>query len=486
LVKKVNGLNTIYKNGNNLKRKTKKESRKQKKGESFMKTIKTAKKQKLKESKGITLIALVITIIVLLILAGVTIATLTGDNGILKKAGDAKTQTEQAKEDENLKIAIAGSYGTDGKLNLKDLKDNLKNQGILTNSNEFPLEVTVNGEKKKIDANGNIIGSIQSLKTKGTVFNDTTTLEDTYGNQVTIPKGFKIASDSATDVTGGIVIEDATYTKTKGSQFVWIPVGTGENAIKKANNGTVEIKLSRYTFEEDGTPIDQEDNSINSDYQELATSNYGNATAKDIEKFKTSANSNHGYYIGRYEAGVVDYNSSVSTSNSNNETNWTGYTGDNIKLVCKKEQQVWNYVTQNKASELSRDMYGSEAKVTSDLINSYAWDTAIVFIQKCGTESNSSTYSYTVGESSRSTSAPQTTGTNILKATNKVDKQCNIFDMAGNCREMTTETFSISDIPCVSRGGCYNDNSRSYTSDRNYGDTSGAYSAYSFRPLLYL
>ena len=198
-----------------------------------MKTIKTAKKQKLKESKGITLIALVITIIVLLILAGVTIATLTGDNGILKKAGDAKTQTEQAKEDENLKIAIAGSYGTDGKLNLKDLKDNLTNQGIDYDKNNtgFPLEVIVNGEKKKIDANGNIIESIQSLKTKGTVFKDTTTLEDTYGNQVTIPKGFKIANDSATDVTGGIVIEDATYTNTIGSQFVWIPVGTEKNAI---------------------------------------------------------------------------------------------------------------------------------------------------------------------------------------------------------------------------------------------------------------
>ena len=448
-------------------------------------TIKTAKKQKLKESKGITLIALVITIIVLLILAGVTIATLTGDNGILKKAGDAKTQTEQAKEDENLKIAIAGSYGTDGKLNLKDLKNNLKNQGILTNSNEFPLEVTVNGEKKKIDANGNIIGSIQSLKTKGTVFNDTITLEDTYGNQVTIPKGFKIASDSATDVTGGIVIEDATYTKTKGSQFVWIPVGTGENAIKKANNGTVKIKLSRYTFEEDGTPIDQEDNSINSDYQELATSNYGNATAKDIEKFKTSANSNHGYYIGRYEAGVVDYNSSVSTSNSNNKIDWTGYTGDNIKLVCKKEQQVWNYVTQNKASELSRDMYKSEAKVTSDLINSYAWDTAIVFIQKCGTESNSSTYSDTVGQSSTSASAPQITGTNILNATKKVDKQCNIFDMAGNCREWTTETCSHSVGPCVYRGGCY-DFSNIYTIYRYDSNTSYANRRDSFRPLLYL
>ena len=429
-----------------------------------------------------------ITIIVLLILAGVTIATLTGDNGILKKAGDAKTQTEQAKEDENFKIAIAGSYGTDGKLNLKDLKDNLKNQGILTNSNEFPLEVTVNGEKKKIDANGNIIGSIQSLKTKGTVFNDTTTLEDTYGNQVTIPKGFKIANDSATDVTGGIVIEDATYTNTIGSQFVWIPVGTGENAIKKANKETVEIELGRYDFTKnsDGTITTSEYSGSNTeDTTASHNSSRENAIAKDIEKFKTSANSNHGYYIGRYEAGVVDYNSSVSTSNSNNETNWTGYTGDNIKLVCKKEQQVWNYVTQNKASELSRDMYGSEAKATSDLINSYAWDTAIVFVQKCGTESNSLTYSYTFGQSS--TSTLQTTGTNILKATSKVDKQCNIFDMAGNCREWTTEASnnSYGPCPCVRRGGDYY-NSGGYTSHRYDHLTSLAYCDFSFRPLLYL
>ena len=455
-----------------------------------MKTIKTAKKQKLKESKGITLIALVITIIVLLILAGVTIATLTGDNGILKKAGDAKTQTEQAKEDENLKIAIAGSYGTDGKLNLKDLKDNLENQGINYDKNNtgFPLEVTVNGEKKKIDANGNIIESIQSLKTKGTVFKDTTTLEDTYGNQVTIPKGFKIADDSATEVTGGIVIEDATYTNTIRSQFVWIPVGTGENAIKKANKETVEIELGRYDFTKnsDGTITTSEySGSYTEDTTASHNSSRGNAIAKDIEKFKTSANSNHGYYIGRYEAGVVDYNSSVSTSNSNYETNWTGYTGDNIKLVCKKEQQVWNYVTQNKASELSRDMYKSESKVKSDLINSYAWDTAIVFIQKCGTESNSSTYSKTDGQSSTSTREPQTTGTNILKATNKVDKQCNIFDMAGNCSEWTTETHSNSNYPCVGRGGNYDD-SYSFTSSRNLYTTSAADSDISFRPLLYL
>ena len=439
-------------------------------------------KRNFKNAKGITLIALVITIIVLLILVGVTIVTLTGDNGILKKAGDAKIQTEQAKEDENLKIAIAGSYGTDGKLNLKDLKDNLTNQKIsYTDSDKFPLEVTVNGEKKKIDANGNVTVKLESVadsQTKKTVFNDTTTLEDTYGNQVKIPKGFKIADDSATDVTGGIVIEDATYTNTIGSQFVWIPVGTGKNAIKKANNKTVDIALDRYKFTTEDSSVSYKEDTTASHEKD-----YKNAIANDIEAFKTSVKNNHGYYIGRYEAGVVGYDSSVSTSNNNSEVDWTGYTGNNIKLVCKKGQQVWNYVTQNRASKLSRDMYKSEPKVKSDLINSYAWDTAIVFIQECGTES--STYSQTVGQSSIKTSAPQTTGTNKLKATDKVDKQCNIFDMAGNCREWTTETYSNPNDPCVFRGGYY-ENGVAYTSYRNKGSTSNADSYSSFRPLLYL
>ena len=57
-------------------------------------------KEKLRNKKGITLIALVITIIVLLILAGVTIATLTGENGILTKATESKERTTQATAEE--------------------------------------------------------------------------------------------------------------------------------------------------------------------------------------------------------------------------------------------------------------------------------------------------------------------------------------------------------------------------------------------------
>ena len=58
--------------------------------------VKNMKEEKLRSNKAITLIALVITIIVLLILAGVSIATLTGDNGLLRKAQQAKEATAEA------------------------------------------------------------------------------------------------------------------------------------------------------------------------------------------------------------------------------------------------------------------------------------------------------------------------------------------------------------------------------------------------------
>ena len=56
----------------------------------------TFKKKVYRENKGITLIALVVTIIVLLILAGVSIAMLTGEGGILQNAREAKDKTERA------------------------------------------------------------------------------------------------------------------------------------------------------------------------------------------------------------------------------------------------------------------------------------------------------------------------------------------------------------------------------------------------------
>lgn len=55
----------------------------------------------MKEQKGITLVALVITIIILLILAGITVATLSGDNGLFNRAKQAKNNTLDAQNAEN-------------------------------------------------------------------------------------------------------------------------------------------------------------------------------------------------------------------------------------------------------------------------------------------------------------------------------------------------------------------------------------------------
>ena len=64
--------------------------------------------EKLKNNRqGITLIALVITIVVLLILAGVSIAMLTGDNGIITRTQEAKTKTEKAALEEKIQLLTA-------------------------------------------------------------------------------------------------------------------------------------------------------------------------------------------------------------------------------------------------------------------------------------------------------------------------------------------------------------------------------------------
>ena len=254
---------------------------------------------------------------------------------------------------------------------------------------------------------------------------------------------------------------------------------------KLKEGSDIEIQLGRYDF--DTTTGDQ--NAYSGSYTEDTSANhnseYKNVIAKDIDKFRQSVKENGGYYIARYEAGVEG---GTLTSEENVEENldWTGYTGENIKLVSKQGQQVWNYVTQNKAANLCRDLadINGYKGLTSDLVNSYAWDTAIVYLQECGIDSN---YANQVGKATIS-DAPLKTGKAILAEGNgagKKDIQCNIYDMAGNCYEYTTETPSDFYFPCVFRGGVYS-NTRNYTSGRYRSEDSDNSFNLSFRPILYL
>ena len=108
-----------------------------------------------KKQKGITLIALVITIIVLLILAAVTISALSGDNGILKRATEAKQKTRRADALEKIKLAVmtATTNGV-GEANLDDLKAELEKAGAtVKTTGELPWEVTLDGYMFRINEN---------------------------------------------------------------------------------------------------------------------------------------------------------------------------------------------------------------------------------------------------------------------------------------------------------------------------------------------
>lgn len=103
----------------------------------------------MKKQNGITLIALVITIIVLLILAGVSIAMLTGDNGILTKATDSKTATSKAEVMERINMELNGQMANAMAGDPFDDKATIeKNLGLENNKiNGYTITVTADTTK---------------------------------------------------------------------------------------------------------------------------------------------------------------------------------------------------------------------------------------------------------------------------------------------------------------------------------------------------
>lgn len=131
------------------------------------------------KDKGVTLVALVITIVILLILAGITISTLTGDNGLFKRAQQAKEKTKESQNEEE-----------------KSIEDYISKIDDLTEEPQLINEI----ENKVVNTEKN------------------TKLIDSYGNKLVLPVGFKVVVDETTNyartVDKGIVIEDETNNET--------------------------------------------------------------------------------------------------------------------------------------------------------------------------------------------------------------------------------------------------------------------------------
>ena len=339
-------------------------------------------------------------------------------------------------------------------------------------------QLDLNKIEDYIEDNTSNAVKIESVK-GGSYFGEPTTVKDTNGNLIKVPQGFKIAADSGLNVTEGIVIEDNDIKtgvgNNRGNQYVWVPVG---NEIKKSDGTTVDITLGRYVsanLKQNAANYTQEvEITYSGDkYKELATSRVGvasftdglNTTALNLKGFVDSVKANGGYYIARYEASYGadgKANSKVSTGTLATSSSTT-----------KTEGMLWNYITQINAATASRDLYTG---VNSDLINSYAWDTAIVYIQNFSGDTD---YSW---QTSLNKSLANT-GVNS-------DEKCKINDMASNTFEWTTEYCAYSSghsypYPCTSRGGNYNYGS-SYTNSRGQSSATDGDILTSFRCALYM
>ena len=444
-------------------------------------------KQKNKKSEtGITLIALVVTIIVLIILAGVSIAMLVGENGIITQAQRAKEKTAQAQVEEQKQLAM--------------------------------LEAAMNTENRPYT--------------------------DKNGDTATIPAGFAVSKvNGEQNINTGLVIVDKD-----GNEYVWIPVinennwGIDWTEVNDLEENTEEYFLAIEKALKEYTNTYQDDNYEDKWYGDEECGIYGyyngekfvyytngNMTENEyVELYQNMLKSiykHNGFYIGRYEMGI-DVANSVDKANNISRTNIKEYTASNdtntsttvirdgapsieglTSPISKENAVPYTYITQSQAQMLAESLKYEEMK--SSLMFGIQWDMVCVFIEKFdnrkiygsewltnneysktwGNYNNSifnidrGYYKYTVvgAKWSEKRTNEKNQNEQWYHTTGAVDQNSslNIYDIAGNVWEYTLEKYKGS-IPCVSRGssGIFDENA---STRRNY----QTYSAGSARTALW-
>ena len=298
---------------------------------------------------------------------------------------------------------------------------------------------------------------------------------------VKIPTGFYYVGGTK---TSGIVISDNVNDKDKyknkavvgtdllGNQYVWIPCTTDSTSSKL-----------QYARTEWGVEADGDDNSraikdeltltdASVTYSNADTANGINADVSkeivaQIKAEKASVAQYGGYYIGRYEVG------------KNSDT-----------AVVKYNQTPYASITWSTAYGLAKKII-TNSEVNSYLCSSYAWDTAVNFIQNNSTAKNYAT-SIEGFNGNWNPQAVKDPSGNVIKPagtsqqlnTGLTTQFCNIFDMGGNEAEFTTELNPGTSETVVLRGGDYNDDGPAgYRWDDCSGD---ANIDYGFRATLFL
>lgn len=469
---------------------------------------------KQERNKGITLIALVVTIIVLLILAGISISMLTGQNGILNRAQEAKSKTENSGMIEKIKIAVIESQMNQvgyQKLEFDVLKEKLEKiskEGILKiydiNNDEFIYYVDRDVYKVSLQDVSKIDFKYSSMdKTKNRNANG----EEIYSyNNPIIPKGFvpletkdaswKVGSNGLPDGWNrGLVIMDES-----GNEFVWIPC-----SLQNIDADNAVVKYGCYINDSKFTSYQVDTNSVYDLQKYIPVEN----EFSQIERYQ-------GFYVGRYETAlsenipkvsgndIEEDNDVININNCNLE-----YNGENIKPVVQQGKEVWNCVNRENASSISEKIKNND-NIKSGLITGKQWDTMLKWIINTGTYDNSNNaekYYEKIGNFYNSSFTINgrygiRNKTNIISWSNgqytKKKKEViylgtgvyengkvnNIYDIYGNVWEITTETDK--DGKMIQRGVGVNAGSNKAAGVHRHGDRDTQGPEKGFRTVLYI
>ena len=428
---------------------------------------------KINKNKGITLIALVITIIVLLILAAVSIAMLTGENGILTQAQNAKKETSIAEEKEQIALAYNAVKAEEkgGAVTADKLDKELEKDGADATQEGTNIKVTFRESRREyiIDENGNITEGTGTTPPAGD--DNTATVgeivqpgegnkEYTSGEYTAIiPEGFMIVP-GCEDISKGLVISDNPTDTEKdssnitalGNQFVWIPVASEAEYIRNTSYASTNVSAKAYTDKEylpDGIaptiPADSELEIPEGKTKDEAIGLINEEAERDAVVGKG------GFYISRYEAGNEGLD----------------------KLISKNGATVWVSKSQEEFKEIGKSFVDNN-NVKSAMCSGIQWDMAMKFITE-----NDEKYHVTTATSSWHTGSKV-----VASGQNKEDKACNIYDLESNSYEYVAEKNSYrTSTQFVYRGGSYRySNPASY----RYFSSGAASSGYSFRFVLYV
>ena len=324
---------------------------------------------------------------------------LTGESGILKQAQTAREKTDIASAVESAQTEMLEEMIKNGgedlsRGTLKGILDKYFD-GVPDTDNSvwdafpegFPeLKVKDTDYTVKMSEiyEGTIGGQGAGEKTampEGKTWNTeiVTPITDGEGNVIPVPKDFYYAG--GTKNTGFVIsdVEGDDLDNSKGgNQFVWVPCGEGEEVVYEKTKGLATTWKSKYSEKQywylsegsgtAGTKIDETDWDDEGG-DENSVSTYG------------------GFYIGRFEAGIpseapfygaID-GATYNITGRGNQSETTKVAG--LKPVNKKNNPSWNFITQANAVTVSKSMYSNSLSVTSSLIDSYAWDTTVEWIQ---------------------------------------------------------------------------------------------------------